>query len=213
MPEWKHTLTVDASYDEATRVTGIGVVVQARSEETRRGRRGPIVEQIAEAHANVMRGAGELFAVLRALEVARQRGFARVEVRSDCNSMRRVLRERYRSGTTDVGLKGRVLEVARSFEWIDFGYVPRRKNQRAHCLAREGRYLPNRGQIRSEGDRDPAFVPAQVTLLSWSMDFRWDPDKARRNAAKHGVTFEEASTAFGDPLSLTIDDPEHSHGD
>ena len=45
------------------------------------------------------------------------------------------------------------------------------------------------------------------------MDFRWDPDKARRNAVKHGVTFEEASTAFGDPLSLTIDDPEHSQGE
>jgi len=45
------------------------------------------------------------------------------------------------------------------------------------------------------------------------MDFKWDPDKARRNAAKHGVTFDEASTAFGDPLSLTIDDPDHSHGE
>ena len=45
------------------------------------------------------------------------------------------------------------------------------------------------------------------------MDFFWDPDKARRNAAKHGVTFDEASTAFADPLSLTIDDPDHSYGE
>lgn len=45
------------------------------------------------------------------------------------------------------------------------------------------------------------------------MDFDWDPEKARRNSAKHRVTFQEASTAFGDPLSLTIDDPDHSHGE
>jgi uncharacterized DUF497 family protein len=34
--------------------------------------------------------------------------------------------------------------------------------------------------------------------------------KARLNLAKHGVAFEEASTIFGDSLSLTIPDPEHS---
>jgi uncharacterized protein len=45
------------------------------------------------------------------------------------------------------------------------------------------------------------------------MNFTWDPEKARRNAAKHGVTFDEASTAFADPLSLTIDDPDHSYGE
>jgi len=42
------------------------------------------------------------------------------------------------------------------------------------------------------------------------MRFEWDPEKARRNAAKHGVSFEEAATAFGDPPSLTIYDPDHS---
>jgi uncharacterized DUF497 family protein len=42
------------------------------------------------------------------------------------------------------------------------------------------------------------------------MKFHWDPSKARRNASKHGVTFQDASTAFGDPLSLTVDDPDHS---
>ena len=40
--------------------------------------------------------------------------------------------------------------------------------------------------------------------------FYWDPAKARSNLAKHGVTFEEAATVFGDPLSLTIVDPQHS---
>jgi uncharacterized DUF497 family protein len=40
--------------------------------------------------------------------------------------------------------------------------------------------------------------------------FHWDPAKARGNLKKHGVSFEEAATVFGDPLSLTIVDPEHS---
>lgn len=43
-----------------------------------------------------------------------------------------------------------------------------------------------------------------------SLAFEWDPKKARSNAGKHGVTFDEAATAFGDPLSITIPDPDHS---
>ena len=42
------------------------------------------------------------------------------------------------------------------------------------------------------------------------MQFAWDPEKATRNLAKHGVSFAEASTAFGDLLSVTIADPLHS---
>ena len=45
------------------------------------------------------------------------------------------------------------------------------------------------------------------------LTFEWDPRKALANLSKHGVSFEEASTAFGDPLSLTIPDPEHSRGE
>ena len=40
--------------------------------------------------------------------------------------------------------------------------------------------------------------------------FEWDVKKAKTNLGKHGVSFEEASTAFKDPLSLTIDDSLHS---
>ncbi len=40
--------------------------------------------------------------------------------------------------------------------------------------------------------------------------FEWDPKKARRNQTAHGVSFDEASTAFRDPLSVTIPDPLHS---
>ena len=42
------------------------------------------------------------------------------------------------------------------------------------------------------------------------MKFEWNERKALRNAQKHRVTFEEAVTVFGDPLSITIADPEHS---
>jgi len=42
------------------------------------------------------------------------------------------------------------------------------------------------------------------------LTFEWNPQKAESNINKHGVSFEEASTVFQDPLSLTIDDPLHS---
>jgi len=40
--------------------------------------------------------------------------------------------------------------------------------------------------------------------------FEWDPNKAKKNIEIHGISFDEASTAFKDPLSLTIYDPLHS---
>ena len=40
--------------------------------------------------------------------------------------------------------------------------------------------------------------------------FEWDPNKAKKNIKIHDVSFDEASTAFRDPLSRTIDDPLHS---
>jgi len=40
--------------------------------------------------------------------------------------------------------------------------------------------------------------------------FEWDPQKARLNAKTHRISFDEACTAFRDPLSRTIDDPLHS---
>ncbi|HEX3988384.1 MAG TPA: BrnT family toxin [Verrucomicrobiae bacterium] len=45
------------------------------------------------------------------------------------------------------------------------------------------------------------------------MSFEWDPTKAKTNLAKHDVGFEEATTVFGDPLSLTIPDPDHSEAE
>jgi uncharacterized protein len=42
------------------------------------------------------------------------------------------------------------------------------------------------------------------------MEFEWDDDKASANESKHGVSFTESSTVFGDPLAVTFDDPVHS---
>jgi uncharacterized DUF497 family protein len=41
--------------------------------------------------------------------------------------------------------------------------------------------------------------------------FEWDPQKAKTNFEKHGITFDKASTVFKDTLSLTIEDPLHSY--
>ena len=40
--------------------------------------------------------------------------------------------------------------------------------------------------------------------------FEWDADKAAANLRKHGVSFDEAVTAFADPLSVLLPDPDHS---
>jgi len=43
------------------------------------------------------------------------------------------------------------------------------------------------------------------------MRFEWNDAKAARNFLKHGVSFEEVVSVFGDPLSDTVPDPDHSH--
>ena len=42
------------------------------------------------------------------------------------------------------------------------------------------------------------------------MKFEWDLQKAAKNLAKHGVSFEDAATVFGDPLGRIESDPRHS---
>ncbi len=45
------------------------------------------------------------------------------------------------------------------------------------------------------------------------MEFQWDPDKALENERKHEVTFLEAIGVFNDDFSLSLPDPDHSHGE
>jgi len=42
------------------------------------------------------------------------------------------------------------------------------------------------------------------------MEFEWDTKKAESNERKHGVSFQEAATIFGDTLAITFADPDHS---
>ena len=42
------------------------------------------------------------------------------------------------------------------------------------------------------------------------MHFEWNPKKAAANLRKHGVSFEEASSALRDVFSATAHDPDHS---
>ena len=45
------------------------------------------------------------------------------------------------------------------------------------------------------------------------LEFEWDPAKEQSNIRKHGVSFHEGGTVFGDPLSWTFPDPDHSVGE
>ena len=81
--------------------------------------------------------------------------------------------------------------------------------------------MPNRSRRRGI----PAASAPQTLLLLFSvrlglslriedimagMEFEWDGNKAATNLRKHGVSFEEASSVFGDPLTITFQDPAHS---
>lgn len=50
-----------------------------------------------------------------------------------------------------------------------------------------------------------------VRFQAGELTFEWDAAKAATNKRKHRVSFEEAATAFLDPLSRIFDDPDHSH--
>jgi uncharacterized protein len=43
-----------------------------------------------------------------------------------------------------------------------------------------------------------------------NVEFEWDNEKAVTNLRKHGVSFEEGTTVFNDPMIATIFDPDHS---
>jgi hypothetical protein len=43
--------------------------------------------------------------------------------------------------------------------------------------------------------------------------FEWDPKKAAANLKSHGVSFDEATSVFGDILAMNMPDPDHSEGE
>lgn len=42
------------------------------------------------------------------------------------------------------------------------------------------------------------------------MQFEWNEQKAASNLRKHGISFAEAETVFGDLVARIFDDDEHS---
>ena len=56
----------------------------------------------------------------------------------------------------------------------------------------------------------PGVVHPKVCFVYTKLVFEWDPRKAASNLAKHGVSFEEATTVFGDPGVLDGPDLGHS---
>ena len=64
-------------------------------------------------------------------------------------------------------------------------------------------------------ERDSALAIRSAARYSSGVSYRfeWDPAKARSNLREHAVSFDEASTVFGDPLSLLMPDPDHSQGE
>jgi hypothetical protein len=133
------TAIVDASYRNA--LTGIGIALHATD---RPGRNGPLIARLAESYAGVPPSVIELFAVFRALEIAAERGYRDVKVRSDYNRMRTRLKEDHAAGRIPepLGLHGRTLLLARSFDRVVFAYQARRKNQMAHGLSRRLGLVP-----------------------------------------------------------------------
>jgi uncharacterized protein len=47
-----------------------------------------------------------------------------------------------------------------------------------------------------------------TVCIYWLMDIEFDPDKAKSNLRKHGVSFAHAEDALQDPMALTIEDPD-----
>lgn len=52
-----------------------------------------------------------------------------------------------------------------------------------------------------------------ITSGRLAFQFHWDLKKAKANDAKHGVSFEQATTIFADPLARIFGDAEHSNGE
>ena len=135
----RHTFIVDGSHNGEAHVIGIGIAVHETDKLTK-SRNGILIDQISESYQGILPGHGEMLALFRALELAKDRGYKIIRLRSDYNSMRKALKKSYEQQTEfeRVGLYGEVMRITKNFDSVQFGYKPRRKNQMAHNLARVG---------------------------------------------------------------------------
>ncbi len=136
--ECKYTFIVNASYDTDTKVTGIGVALH-RADKPKRN--GILIDKIKEGYKGIPNNIIEMFAVYRALEIAKEREYEIVRIRSDYNSMRTKLKECYEHhiGFQGDDFHGEIMRISENFKLVQFSYKPRRKNQIARQLAREAR--------------------------------------------------------------------------
>ena len=66
----------------------------------------------------------------------------------------------------------------------------------------------------SSGQVYAVFCQLKTAKGEWMQyNFKWDPNKAASNVRKHGVTFEDATKVFNDPMALTVFDDQESGGD
>lgn len=137
------TLTVGTSETLKPNAVGIGIVLQ-KSQSDKRKKPGPIFEVIAERHGPSTSMSPDARAIIRALELAASRGYERIRIRSVNNGLRKALRDLYQKpadpGPQDPVLR-QILGLARTFQLVDFAWIPGRKNAFARTLAREGRLL------------------------------------------------------------------------
>ncbi len=149
MSRLKYTFRVDASYDLKRRVAGIGIVIHETDQPRKNG---PVIDEISELYSDVPAGGIEKFAVFRALEIAYERNYEIVHIRSDYNSMRRKLKKDHKANTGHEkdDLHALILRYAKKFKGVKFLYCPRRKNQLAHRLARKAvkELIPLRSQLK-----------------------------------------------------------------
>lgn len=113
-PVW-HTFRVDASFDKQRGITGIGLILRATNKA---GRDGEVVARFSEAYIGLPIQAGEQFAVFRALEIASDRGYRLLRVRSDYNQMRMVLKADFQAGVVqdEHSLRAMILRLAQKFD-------------------------------------------------------------------------------------------------
>lgn len=125
------------SHNEVTGVTGIGIVLH---ETTRTGRAGPEVARVAEAYDDVPSQHAECFVVLRAMQIARERGAAFVKIRGSFSQGNRgPIRPEWCAAldSSDAGFRSRWIEIAETFTVARTQWVTRPKTCDARKMARE----------------------------------------------------------------------------
>jgi len=139
MIECLHTLSVASSYNRNTGDVGIGIIIRERRLESKNS---PIIEEIKEAHIGIGDGRHDVFAILRAIQIAILRNYKRIRISSDSGSLRRAIQRALERPQT-VKLSNQnirreeILGLSCNFDSIDFSSISRRKNGRAHQLARK----------------------------------------------------------------------------